>query len=100
MNIYRQGDIALIETKPVRGEEVARDNGRIVLAYGEITGHAHAILDKSVRLVEWNGARYVSSPKPFTMQHEEHAAVVMPPGTFRIVRQREYTPQEIRRVMD
>ena len=100
MNIYRQGDVLLIEVEPVQGEEVKRDAGRVILAYGEVTGHAHAIREKSVKLVEWDGARYVSSDQPFTIVHEEHNTVAMPAGTFKVIHQREYTPQEIRRVVD
>lgn len=43
----RQGDVALVlVTKLPEGcTEVPNDRGRIVLAYGEVTGHAHAIAD-------------------------------------------------------
>lgn len=121
MNMYRQGDVLLIEVEPVEGGDAVKrvdhtfttyvEDGAhlvpiyetrkaLILAYGKITGHAHAILDKSVKLVEWDGARYVSSDQPFTITHEEHASVAVPAGTFKVIHQREYTPQEIRRVMD
>ncbi|MGH9523996.1 MAG: hypothetical protein ACRD3E_15850 [Terriglobales bacterium] len=32
--------------------------------------------------------------------HEEHAPIVLPPGDYEIVRQREYSPEEIRNVAD
>jgi hypothetical protein len=43
----RQGDVALVlVTKLPEGcAEIPNDRGRIVLAYGEVTGHAHAITD-------------------------------------------------------
>jgi hypothetical protein len=43
--MYRQGDVLIIPVYSVPGNlaPVARENGRIVLADGEATGHAHAI---------------------------------------------------------
>lgn len=49
MNIYRQGDVLLKKaTRKPRGKlkAVARTEGRIVLALGEATGHAHVVLDE------------------------------------------------------
>lgn len=104
MELYRQGDIAILridvlpagEAKPVKRD--ARK--RIVLALGEVTGHAHVITTPNVKMVEIGEDRYLNSDKPFTIQHEEHAVVHVPAGTFRVIRQREYHPTEIRRVAD
>ena len=43
----RQGDVLLVPVAslPAGCVEVPNDKGRIVLAYGEVTGHAHAIAD-------------------------------------------------------
>jgi hypothetical protein len=40
----RQGDVNLrpVAVRPTNLVPVARDNGRCILAYGEVTGHAHA----------------------------------------------------------
>lgn len=50
----RQGDVLLtpVSALPPGCTEVPNDNGRIVLAYGEVTGHAHAIADHSKTLAE------------------------------------------------
>jgi hypothetical protein len=34
------------------------------------------------------------------VEHQEHEAIVIPPGKYRSVIQSEYTPQEIKRVAD
>jgi hypothetical protein len=34
------------------------------------------------------------------LQHAEHATQTIEPGVYRVVRQREYSPEEIRRVAD
>lgn len=60
LNQFRQGDVLLQRVGDV-GElpeglvPVARDRGRVVLAYGEVTGHAHALLDPNAELVERPG---------------------------------------------
>lgn len=44
---YRQGDVLLerIAALPSGLQLVPRDKGRVILAYGEVTGHAHALLE-------------------------------------------------------
>ena len=34
------------------------------------------------------------------LQHDEHATINLPPGSYIVRRQREYSPEEIRRVAD
>ena len=51
--LYRQGDVLLraIDAIPDSATfTVERDAGRIVLAYGEVTGHAHAIVAPEGRI--------------------------------------------------
>jgi hypothetical protein len=70
----------------------------MVLARGEATGHAHVLeaptvdgalaelLELDARLfarVRGGDARVI---------HQEHGPVVLPPGDYEIVRQREYVP--------
>lgn len=61
MQADRQGDVSLIRTEGPNPKEllakyaafiVPRDNrGRVVLAEGEVTGHAHAFGDDSITLI-------------------------------------------------
>ena len=101
----RQGDV-FIERVPARSvppdtKPVKRDGGRFVLAYGEATGHAHAIHDPEVEVVvAGNGETYVRVKALAHLTHEEHTQVPLPPGTYRVRRQREYSPEEIRQVAD
>ncbi len=101
MKIWRQGDILLIATedKPT-GKELPRDKGRVVLAYGEVTGHAHAITEPEVKGYGDVTINWIASPVLFTVQHEEHAAVEVPAGNYRVVRQSEYRRREIVRIAD
>lgn len=101
--MYRQGDVLLMPVKAIPGtaKNGERDNGRIVLAYGEVTGHAHAISEESVQILEHEGTRYIRVPdEGAKLRHEEHRAITLAPGDYRIVTQKEYTPKAIVNVLD
>jgi len=101
MNTFRQGDLLFIQVDTVpAGKPVRRENRRLILARGEQTGHAHAIVTPNVKLIEAFQEHYIVAPVPFEITHEEHATVAMPAGTFKVVHQREYSPQVIRRIVD
>jgi hypothetical protein len=48
--MMRQGDVLIVPVSslPAGLEPVKREKGRVVLAHGEVTGHAHAIKDRNV----------------------------------------------------
>ena len=49
--MYRQGDVLIVPIKAFRRNwPVGREAGRVVLAHGEVTGHAHAIKDQNAAL--------------------------------------------------
>jgi len=99
---FRQGDVGLIPVAeiPAGAKPVKRDKGRIVLAYGEVTGHAHAIGGSTATLYQAGEDRFLSVTRKTSLKHEEHAKVVLEPGVYKVRHQREYSPQEIRRVAD
>jgi hypothetical protein len=108
--MYRQGDVLI---QPVPEDEVPeavkalpptpRDGrGRIVLALGEATGHAHAITAPGTLLRDANEmtADHLHLPSGGRLVHEEHAAISLPAGWYRVIRQREYIPGAVRYVAD
>lgn len=100
---YRQGDVFLerVASIPKGAKAVKRDAGRIVLAYGEVTGHAHAIAEPHVTMLEVDeGIRYLDVQMEAFLRHEEHREITLPPGKYRVVRQSEYSPEAIRSVAD
>lgn len=103
---YRQGDVLIVPVAamPASLEPIARDAGRVVLAYGEVTGHAHAIKNERAALFRDPKLAavfmHVSGDAPVALEHEEHATIQVPPGAYEIRRQREYSPEEIRVVAD
>lgn len=103
--VLRQGDVGLVrvDSIPKNTVAVARDKGRIILAYGEVTGHAHAILDTAAELVRTadTNERFLKIMATCELQHEEHATITLPPGNYRVIQQVEYVPAELpRAVMD
>jgi len=108
--MYRQGDVLVVETKerPASAKPVPRDAGRVILAYGEVTGHAHALTDKRATLYRDDGAGSggrtflsIAPGDPAELQHEEHSTIPLPGGKdYEVIIQREYSPAEIRNVAD
>ncbi|MFJ3922054.1 hypothetical protein [Streptomyces sp. NPDC090022] len=108
--MYRQGDVLIVPVAEgavpchaVDAPGEGRDaRGRLVLALGEVTGHAHAVAEPG-RLVREGGPfgpMLMHLPRGGRVVHEEHAAIPLPPGWFRVVRQREYVPGSVRVVAD
>lgn len=108
MKIYRQGDVLIRRVAddqlPPNANPVEPDQGRIILAYGEVTGHAHAIKSgPSVQLLAVPGLddRFLRiGGDGAELRHEEHATIALPAGLYAVRIQREYSPEAIRRVVD
>lgn len=103
----RQGDVfveALDGEIPANAKPVKADAGRTILAYGEVTGHAHALPGSQAKLFrvvdESSMTSYLTVSKTVALQHEEHAPIEIPPGNYRVNIQREYHPEAIRQVAD
>lgn len=108
MKMYRQGDVLIRSVSSLPNDATVVDNtnlGRIVLAYGEVTGHAHAIhLEEAIEYtMEQAGKavrRFLSVSSTAHVKHEEHATIPLPTGIYEIIQQREYTPEAVRNVAD
>ena len=105
MKLYRQGDVLItaVDRVPEGLRPVPRDNGRTILAYGEVTGHAHAVIG-DVELLETDIAemeeRFLRVERECQVVHDEHDTLILPGGDYLVRRQREYAPEEIRTVAD
>lgn len=100
------GDVILrLESLPddFASMEKVEDN---CLAYGELTGHAHAIVGEphqfQLRECRETKMRHLRVVEPVLLKHQEHEQIKLPPGDYRIDIQREYDPFEklSRRVVD
>ena len=97
MDCYRQGDVLLVQVDeaPLRCRHVPREDGRLVLAHGEATGHAHVVFGAEAELVSHEEAEelYLLVYGDETVrEHEEHDSIALHAGTYRVIRQREYVP--------
>jgi len=98
--MWRHGDV-LLAAIPMLPDGARRRPGTVV-ASGELTGHHHRFQESdAVELWEHAGQLFVTiTAAAATLVHEEHRALTIPHGVYRVWMQREYTPQAIRQVMD
>src|SRR4051812_2964926 len=102
---FRQGDVLLraVQMMPEQVFPVPSRGDRVVLAEGELTGHAHAFAAAEARLFreEESERLFLAVGKDgATLRHEEHAPIPVPRGYCEVLRQREYTPGKVRPVAD
>ena len=98
--MLRQGDVLLREVLELpAGVKRIKTAGRVILAKGEATGHNHT-LPETAELYELDGRTWVVVPEISELVHQEHDAIQIAPGIYWVVRQREYTPEAMRRVSD
>lgn len=107
--MYRQGDVLIVpvtenavpEEVRAAGPKQRRPRESMVLALGESTGHAHALVatrdegDFYPAPSESDPA-FVFLPLGGKVVHEEHGTIPLPEGWFKVVRQREYEPSALR----
>lgn len=117
--MFRQGDVLLVPVSDIPSGLKSRKDAKVILAYGEVSGHHHrfecgnvtAFFKEGDDLTMAGGTmlrgsrtdvEYISVPKGgASLIHEEHDAIAVGEGSYRIVRQREYDMMEgARRVAD
>ena len=107
------------------GTQDLREDGRIILAHGEVTGHAHEVVGIEAGLIpsaqyfeEPDGRRVLLVTVPCALTHQEHGLIQLDPahpqqarqgdvlltpigpGAWQVTRQREYDAGLVRRVAD
>lgn len=100
MSLYRHGDLLVADVEAIPAD--VRPLQHLVLAEGELTGHSHRIAETgSARLYQSHAALYLQvTENRATLIHQEHGPIALPRGQYRVWRQREYSPAEIRTVRD
>lgn len=109
----RHGDVFLrpVHTDALPASIVARKSK--VILEGEVTGHAHRIVDGDACILDyyektWRSndpvlaASYLHAESPTVITHEEHGPLAVPMGWYEIIRAREfdYAAGLGRRVLD
>lgn len=100
MQLFRHGDLLVQLAAEI--PENARPLVHLVLAEGELTGHSHRIAERdAAHLYQSTSGMFRSvTSDSATLIHQEHGPISLPKGIYRVWRQREYLPREIRTVRD
>jgi len=99
----RQGDVFVESIKSIpAGAKRQENKGKIILAWGEATGHHHSIevTEATESFVDEAGMLYLALKEDTVLTHQEHSEIGISKGFYRVTIQREYSPEEIRRVLD
>lgn len=103
-NQIQHGDVLLqkVDGLPKGVEAVPREQGVLVVARGEATGHNHVITDGGAVLMELKGDLYLEVTEPVTITHEEHKPLPIPEGIYHIgiVKEYDYLRDMERSVID
>ena len=97
---YRHGDVMVEKVKSIPTN--AKKLNHLTLAHGEVTGHSHQIKPrKNAELYNAPSGLFLKvTAESADLVHEEHATIALPKGIYRVWRQREYSPEEIRIIRD
>jgi hypothetical protein len=97
--MFRQGDLLFIPCQEIPKDAVEQPDG--IVARGESTGHMHRIADtQRAMLYMLLGNMYIKARYETEVKHEEHKPIILPPGEWKIKRQREYQPDGWKQVAD
>ena len=100
----RQGDVLLFPVAALpKGAKEVKVKGDVILAYGEVTGHAHRIKQTekpSARVFDVGAERYLQIAERVALIHEEHSAILLDAGVYRQAHQFEEKRAELQRVED
>lgn len=103
-----QGDLLIVccGKIPTGATEVQPEDGRLILARGEATGHHHS-LRPSPRVALFRddgngsgGTLYFTASEPVALEHQEHGSITFAPGAYKVLRQRVARSGVVRRVAD
>jgi len=113
IKLINQGDVLLVPCSKPEGTLKAHNvetkknpakGKRVVLAEGEVTGHAHAFYDPDVVNFVINEATmrtYIEVLEPTSLKHEEHSMLGVGAGWYEVRTPVEYVPKELpKRVVD
>jgi hypothetical protein len=118
--IVRQGDVILlpVESIPKAARPIKPVGGLYTVAWGEATNHHHSIpvLDRpgaaptvTAFVTDLPDGKALADAVDIWLrvdapgvqiEHQEHAALPLPPGLYKAVRPVEYVAGELRRVAD
>lgn len=95
----RQGDVFIFKMNRKKSISNMKKQKEITLALGEVTGHSHKLSSTDdILFCDTNIDSKLFEVKSIaTLIHEEHNAIVLPPGQYMSIIQVEYDPIEHRK---
>lgn len=97
MEMHRQGDVLFTRVEDLPEGLAPRKSN--VIVEGEVTGHSHRLMEGRI-LESARGHLYLEVLRATQVVHQEHNAIHLEPGLYQVTRQREYSPEAIRTVLD
>lgn len=108
MKVFRQGDVLLRQvTRRIPSGQEVHESGHVILAHGEVTGHAHEVIAATPHtdtdlppaqfFQEPDGRRFLFVNVACRLTHQEHGAIALAPGCYEVIRQREYVAPKLNR---
>ena len=81
---WRQGDIVFERVEDAPGKiEIDVSNPKEMVVKSE-TGHNHVIRASVCQMLENRNPGLIESNEPITVEHEQHATLVLPEGRYRV----------------
>ncbi len=98
--LYRHGDILIEKTQRIPPDAVKLEH--VIIASSDSTGHSHRIKDRTSAMLYRRAAEnYLEVIKDSAeLVHPEHDTIALKRGVYRVWRQREFTDQGARNVID
>ena len=96
---FQQGDVIFKRATEIQGKKLEH----LVVAEGEHTGHKHQVIEGAAELYESNGTLFLKVlSESAIVIHEEHKAIEIPQGDWRIgiVKEYDHFAEEARNVAD
>lgn len=94
----RHGDVVIYRLDglaPEFGERIEPDKGKLVLAYGEATGHSHSLpegIGELYKAPNMDGMYLNVTKEGAQLGHEEHKSIAMPVGLYYVGIKRQHSP--------
>lgn len=102
----RQGEVNILacDAIPADAPKAPEHEGRPIVGHSE-TGHFHVVEGNAVRVYEQDEfTSFIDAEESARVVHlkgfDTHETIELPPGKYRIARQREHTPEGFRRAAD
>lgn len=98
--MVRQGDVLYVPVDRIPDGAKLEDTKTV--AYGEATGHHHTMVevDGKAEVYTLEDQMFAKVEGDVVVTHQEHNELIVEEGIYEIRIQREYTPEDIRRVLD